>query len=90
MLRRNFIKVLGVLPFINFDPYVGYVWKLERLGLSRIYNCYYRGKLIGFIPIGYPVNLDWDSWWRQAYERHENLTLRILMNEIMDDHISTR
>jgi hypothetical protein len=64
-----------------------YEWRKEEREFACCYVCYYLNKEIGFIPIVYSASdEEWVNWWNQAYKRHKDLTLKILIYEIIDRH----
>lgn len=63
-----------------------YEWHKEERDFASCYVCYHKNKEIGFIPIEYYSNdKEWANWWKIAYKR-KDLSLMILMNEIMERH----
>lgn len=64
-----------------------YQWCKERRDFGNCYVCYYDKKEIGLIPVEYDeADVEWSNWWKAAYQRHDGLTLKSLMNEIVERH----
>lgn len=74
--------------YLNNKEIQGYLWQKEIKDYANCYVCYCEGKEVGFIPIEYDeTDLEWRNWWLVAYKRFpEGLTIRKLMQEIMNRH----
>lgn len=76
----------GLWDFLEDKVINNYEWKKEERDFAFCYTCYYENKEIGFIPIAYSSDdKEWANWWKIAYKR-KDLTLMVLMNDIMERH----
>lgn len=83
-------KPAGLWDFLKNEVIGEYEWKKEERDFAFCYVGYYQNKEIGFIPIVYSSkDKEWANWWEQTYKR-KDLTLMVLMNDIMERHKKTK
>lgn len=87
MASQNY-QPCSLWDFLRDEVCGQYLWRKEQRHFANCYACYYNDIEIGFIPIQHlSTDVEWKTWWEAAYKRHNNdLTLKDLMNEIMDRH----